>query len=314
MAGRAKHESIKMREKLDPQVAQYLNTVRSRPPAHLLSIETLRGEIDKIGDHYPPEPVGKIEDVDMPSPSGNIPLRVYSPEGKGPFPPVVFFHGGGWCIGSVAGYDGFCSVLTNRVPAVVFSVGYRLAPEHPFPAAIEDCYVALGYIAKNAANFNADPGRLAVIGDSAGGTIAAVMSIKSKKEGGPKIALQVLIYPATDLSHTDSASYKLFGEGYDLDKRMIEIFRSHYLPDKKEWVNPYVSPMLAKDLRGLPKALIITAEYDPMRDDGIEFAARLKKSGVPVRHSMYKGVIHGFLSFTTFHAAQRAFDEISRAF
>ena len=212
------------------------------------------------------------------------------------------------------GYDNVCAALANRIPAVIFSTGYRLAPEDPFPAAVDDCHAALEYIAKNAGRFNADPGRLAVRGDSAGANLAAGMSLKSKEEGGPRIALQVLIYPATDISRMMSVSYLLFGNGYDLDIGLIKKFRLNYLPDKRDWLDPRASPALAKDFEGLPPALVITAEFDPLRDDGKEFADKLKRSGVPVRYSMYKGVIHGFLSFTTFTTAQKAFDEISSAF
>ena len=295
---------------MDPEVAEYLKMVRSHPPAYLLSIQDLRRELDKLIDHYPPQPVKKIDNINITGPAGDIPLRIYTPEGSGPFPSVVFYHGGGWCIGSLAGYDSICAALANRIPAVIFSAGYALAPEHPFPAAVGDCYAALEYVAKNSANFNADPGRLIVMGDSAGGNLAVVTSLKAKEKGGPRINLQILIYPAVNLSRLDTESYRLYGNGYDLDKEMIEKFVSHYVPDKKDWADPYVSPAFAKDLKGLPPTLLITAEFDPLRDDGKEFAERLKRAGVAVRHSLYKGVIHGFLSFTTFHAAQKAFDEI----
>lgn len=305
-------EKQHIKDYTDPEIAGYLKHVRSRPPAHLLSIKQLRKDIDKLRDVYPPKPVGKIEDLKIDGPAGKIPVRIYTPEGKGPFHPLVFYHGGGWCIGSIDGYDNICAELTNRVPAVVFSIDYRLAPEHHFPAAVDDCYAALKYIANNSSRFNAEAGRLAVMGDSAGATLAAAVSLKSKAENGPRIALQILVYPATDLSRNDSESYRLFGKDYDLDKELIEIFKTHYMPDKKEWINPYASPLLAKDFKGLPPALIMTAEFDPLRDDGAEFAKKLEEAGVPVKYSLYKGVIHGFLSFVTFHSAQRAFDEISQ--
>lgn len=301
-------------EDLDPEVAEYLRIVRSRPPAHLLSIAQLRRDIDRLRDHYTPEPAGKIEDVRIPGPAGSISIRIYTPAGKKALAPVVFYHGGGWCLGSLIGYDGICAALANRIPAVIFSAGYRLAPEHPFPAAVEDSYAALEYAAKNAVHFNTDPGRLSVMGDSAGGNLAAVVSMKARDENGPRIAFQVLIYPATDISRVTFESYRLFGKGYDLDIEMIEKFKSCYIADKKDILDPYVSPALAKDLKGLPSTLLITAEFDPLRDDGKEFAKKLKESGVPVKYSLYKGVIHGFLSFTTFHAAQKAFGEISEAF
>ena len=299
---------------LSPEVARYLKAVRARPPAHTLSIKELRRDIDRLRDFYPPEPVHKIEDRDIPGPAGNIKVRIYTPEGTGPFPLIVFYHGGGWCIGSLSGYDGICAVLTNRVPTVVLSVDYRLAPENKYPAAVDDCYSALEYAASMASALNADPDRIVVMGDSAGGNLAAAVSIKSKDENGPRIAFQILIYPPTNLLHLATGSYRLFGRGYDLDREMIEIFRAYYMPDKKDWGNPYASPALAKCLKGLPPTLLITAEFDPLRDDGKRFAEKLKKAGIPVKYSLYKGVIHGFLSFTTFSASQKAFDEIAKTF
>jgi acetyl esterase len=300
-------------KKLCPEIAGYLKAVRSRPPAHTLSIKELRRDIDKLRDFYPPEPVKRIEDRNIPGTAGDIRVRIYTPEGKGPFPLVVFYHGGGWCIGSLNGYDGICAILTNKIPAVVLSVDYRLAPENVFPAAIDDCYSALKYAASAVSALNADPNHIVVMGDSAGGNLAAAVSVKYKNENGPRIASQILVYPATNLLHLATDSYRLFGKGYDLDREMIEMFRSYYIPDKKDWGNPCASPALAKCLKGLPPTLLITAEFDPLRDDGKRFAEKLKKAGVPVKYSLYKGVIHGFLSFTTFHASQKAFDEINKA-
>ena len=299
-------------EALDPQVAQYLKAVRSRPPAYLLSVEELRRDIDQIKKYYPPEPVKNIKDILINGPDGKIAIRIYTPGGKGPFTPVVFYHGGGWSIGSLNSHEGICASLANKAKAAVFSVNYRLAPEDPFPAAVDDCYAALEYVNDNAASFNADPGRMIVMGDSAGGNLAAVVSMKAKEEGGPKIALQVLVYPATNMKDLVTSSYKRFGKGYDLDKKMIAKFRDLYILNKKDIVDPRASPFFAKDLKGLPPTLLITAECDPLRDDGKKFASKLKKAGVPVKYIMYKGVIHGFLSFTTFHVAQKALSEIAR--
>lgn len=299
---------------LCPEIAKYLKTVRSRPPAHTLSIKQLRKDIDRLRIFYPPQPVHKIEDKYIPGPAGNIRVRIYTPEGKGPFPLAVFYHGGGWCIGSLNGYDGICTVITNKIPSVVLSVDYRLAPENSFPAAFDDCYSALKYAANAASSLNAYPDRIVVMGDSAGGNLAAAVSIKSKNENGPHIAFQILVYPATNLLHLATDSYRLFGKGYDLDREMIEMFRSNYIPDKKDRGNSYASPALAKCLKGLPPTLLIAAEFDPLLDDGKRFAEKLKKAGVAVKYSLYKGVIHGFLSFTTFRASQEAFDEIAKTF
>jgi len=296
---------------IDPQVKQYLKLVRSKPPAYLLSIKELRRDIDKIKKYYPPESVKSIKNILIDGPAGKITIRIYTPEGRGPFPPVIFYHGGGWSIGSLDSHEGICAALANKAKAVVFSVDYRLAPEDPFPAAVDDCYAAFEYVNDNAASFHVDPNRIVVMGDSAGGNLAAVVSIKAQKDKGPKIALQILVYPATNMKNLDTPSYRRFGKGYDVDKEMIDKFIDCYVPNKKELADPGVSPFLAKDLKNLPPTLLITAEYDPLRDDGRKFASKLKKAGVPVKYSMYKGVIHGFLSFTTFHAAQKALAEIA---
>lgn len=301
------------KEALDPEVKQYLKLVRSRPPAHLLSIEELRHDIDSIKKHYPPEPVKKIEEIAITGPAGKIRVRLYTPDGKGPFQPVVFYHGGGWSIGSLDSHEGVCTALTNRSGAKVFSIDYRLAPENPFPAAVEDSYAALKYVSANALSLDIDSDKLVVVGDSSGGNLAAVVSIKAKEENGPKIVLQVLIYPATNMKDLDTPSYKRFGEGYDLDKGMIMKFLDCYVPDKSNLADPRISPALSKDLKGLPPALFIAAECDPLKDDGKRFAEKLKTAGVPVKYSLYKGVIHGFVSFTTFHAAQKAIKEIADA-
>lgn len=306
--------SRRLERGIDPEVAKYLKIVRSRPPVYRLSIEQLRKDIEGLREHYPPEPVKRVENISIPGPAGDIPARVYIPEGKGPFPLVVYYHGGGWCIGSLDSHDNICTALANRIPSIVLSVGYRLAPEDPFPAAIDDSYAALQFAARSAARLNADPDRIAVMGDSAGGNLAAAVAIKSGEENGPRIAFQALIYPATNLSRLTTESYRLFGNGYDLDRELIDIFMAYYIPDKRDRTDPRASPALAKDLKGLPRTLVITAEFDPLRDDGKEFADKLGRAGVQVKYSCYKGVIHGFLSFTTFHSAQRAFDEIASSF
>lgn len=303
----------KLDKGLDPEVAEYLKLVRSRPPVHFLSIDELRVDIVKATAHYKLEPLENIEDRNIQGPAGNVPIRIYTPKGEGPFPLVVFYHGGGWCIGSMDSHNSICASVANRTPAVVISVDYRLAPEHRFPAAVEDCFAALEYAQRNATTLNADPKRLVVMGDSAGGNLAAAVSLKSKREGGPEIAFQVLAYPSADISNLDIESCRLFGKGYDLDREEIEMFRSLYLPDENDWKNPYASPALAKDLRGLPPTLLITAEFDPLKDDGKAFADKLKRSGVPVKYYCCKGVIHGFLSFAAFHAAQKTLDEIADA-
>jgi acetyl esterase len=257
----------------------------------------------------PPEPLAKVELRRIPGPSGEIPLRIYTPEGTGPFPGIVYFHGGGWVIGTLDTHDGVCRQLAKRSGAVVVSVDYRLAPEHKFPAAPEDCYAATLWVAENAAKIGADARRLAVGGDSAGGNLAAVVSLMARDRAQPKIAFQLLIYPVTDYSY-DTASYRENADGYLLTKDSMVWFWNHYLRSAGDGAQPYASPLRARDLKGLPPAMVVTTEFDPLRDEGEAYAERLRQAGVPVKLKRYDGLIHGFFMMTGFfpHALQ-AVDE-----
>lgn len=242
------------------------------------------------------EPVAKVEDRSVPGPEGSIGVRIYTPEGKGPFPVVVFYHGGGWVTGSIDTHDALCRKLTNASGCMVVSVDYRLAPEAKFPAAAEDCYAATLWVSENAAALNCDTQRLAVCGDSAGGNLAAVVSLMARDRGRPLIALQVLIYPVTDGS-MESGSMRELAEGYSLTHAGMAWFWNHYVRDDNDRNHPYAAPIRATDLNGLPPALVITAGYDPLRDEGEVYAARLQAAGVPVTCTRYEGTIHGFVSF-----------------
>jgi acetyl esterase len=248
------------------------------------------------------------EDRTVPGPEGPIPVRVYRPPGAGPHPVVVYFHGGGWVIGDIASHDASCHRLAAGVPAVVVSVDYRLAPEHPYPAAVEDCDAVTGWVAAHASELEADPARLAVAGDSAGGNLAAVVARRARDRGGPAIAFQLLIYPTTDMtrslpSHTENAT------GYLLDADSMAWFIGLYL-DGADPRQPDASPLFVEDLSGLPPALVVTAEFDPLRDEGEAYADRLAAAGVPVNTSRYDGMIHGFYGLDAiFDAAGRATDE-----
>jgi acetyl esterase len=211
---------------------------------------------------------------------------------------MVYFHGGGWVVCDLNTHDVVCRRIARRAGAVVVSVDYRLAPEHKFPAAVVDCYAAVVWVEANAVRLGIDPNRIAVGGDSAGGNLGAVISLKSRDENGPAIALQVMVYPVTDLSSFTTSSYQEFAAGYQLTKADMEWFRDHYLPSSEDALNPYASPLLARDLRGLPPALIITAECDPLRDEGEAYARRLTAAGVPVTCTRYEGMIHPFFSFS----------------
>ncbi len=243
----------------------------------------------------PGEPVAKVENRTVPGPDGPVPIRIYTPQGSGPFPVMVFYHGGGWVIGSIDSHDALCRKLTNAIGCVTVSVEYRLAPEAKFPAAAEDCYAATLWASQNAAALGADPKRLAVCGDSAGGNLAAAVPLMAKDRGKPAIAYQVLIYPCTDGS-LESGSIRENAEGYFLTRSAMVWFWNQYVRDNNDRKHPYAAPIHAPDLKGLPPALVITAEYDPLRDEGEAYAAKLRAAGVPVSCTRYDGTIHGFVS------------------
>ncbi len=282
---------------LDPQVRTILDHLEAlgQPPIDQLGPEELRTAFARLAalGRYPEERA-PIEDRLIPAPTAEIPVRLYRPKCDSPLPAVVYFHGGGWVIGNIETHDSICQQLSTSVPAFVVSVDYRLAPEHPFPAAVEDCVAATSWVYEHAGDLGVDASRLAVAGDSAGGNLAAVVSIKARDAGGPPISFQLLVYPATDLTRA-LPSHKDNGEGYLLTTGGMDWFLDHYLPVSKR-KDPDASPLFADTLSGLPPALVITAEFDPLRDEGEAYADRLLESGVPARASRYKGMIHGFYS------------------
>jgi acetyl esterase len=235
-----------------------------------------------------------IADASFPGPAGELPLRVYAPPGDGPFPVVAWIHGGGFWMGDdLPMWDGTCSRLALHVDAVVVSIGYRLAPEHPFPAAVEDSFAGLRYVAAHAADWRGDASRLAVMGGSAGGNLAAVMALRARDEGGPALVHQVLVVPAVTADDGASESRRLFAAGYGLDG--VAQMVAAYLPDPADRPRPWASPLLAERFEGLPPALILTAEFDPLRDEGERYAEKLRAAGVEVTLQRYAGTIHGFL-------------------
>ncbi|MET4059483.1 acetyl esterase [Arthrobacter sp. UYP6] len=226
-----------------------------------------------------------------------IPVRIYRPHGtEGVLPLVILIHGGGWTSGNLDTYDWLGSNLANGADAVVVSLDYRLAPTHRWPAAPEDCYAALVDLAARAPKWRADGGRIAVVGDSAGGNLAAVLTLMARDRSGPPIAFQGLVYPATDLT-LGSASLEENADAPVLTRSDVLAFRSHYVPNDGDRSNPYASPLLAADHNGLPPALIQVAEHDPIRDDGLRYAEALRAAGVPVRVTTYVGMPHGYLAF-----------------
>ncbi|HEX6818694.1 MAG TPA: alpha/beta hydrolase [Ktedonobacterales bacterium] len=257
--------------------------------------DDMRAMIGYLGEG---EPVASLEDRRIPGPGGEIPVRMYTPQGGAPFPLLVFFHGGGWVVGDIETHDGLCRSLANGAGCVVVSVDYHLAPEHPFPAAPQDCYAATQWAAANADSLQADSTRIAVGGDSAGGNLAAVVALMARDQGGPRLDFQLLIYPALD-ARMQTPSIDENAEGYMLTKQSMIWYRGHYLQHSGDILNPLASPLLAENLRGLPPALIITAEFDPLRDEGEMYAERLQAAGVSVTHTRYHGMIHGFVSLSS---------------
>jgi acetyl esterase len=287
---------------IDPQMHAYIDqhAALGAPPIHTLTPQQVRAgsrmQVEQMALSLTPEQVAKVENRTIPAPTGEIPVRIYTPDGTGPFPLLVFFHGGGWIVGDLDSHDAVCRALTNAAACVVLAVGYRLAPEHKFPAATEDCYAATAWAAAHAAELNADPDRIAVGGDSAGGNLSAVVTLLARERSGPRLSFQLLIYPATDCS-TEFPSWVENADAPMLDAASMRWCIQHYLNDEADKTNPLASPLLASDFHKLPPALVLTAEYDLLRDEGEAYAEKLKAAGVSVTVRRYDGLVHGFFSY-----------------
>jgi acetyl esterase len=239
--------------------------------------------------------IGKTEHLEAAGADGPIPLRLYTPVAAGgtSLPAIVYFHGGGFVVGDLDSHDALCRTLANESGCLLLSVDYRLAPEHKFPAGVEDCLAALSWVEDNASRLGIDPNRIAVAGDSAGGNLAAVVCLLAEEQGRPHVAFQLLLYPVTSLRH-DAPSVQAFGDGYMLNLPTLEWFATHYLPAGAERSDKRLSPLAAASHRGLPPAYIVTAGFDPVRDEGRAYAEALKAAGVAVQHVDYPTMIHGF--------------------
>ena len=301
---------------LDPQVQAFLEELKQQgaPPFSALTPQQAReAVVADVANWDPPEPVSLVEDRSVPGPRGAIPIRVYVPCGTGPFPVLVYYHGGGWVLCDISSHQGICTAMANAAGCVVVSVDYRLAPEHKYPAAAEDAYAALEWVAENAARLQGDPRRMAVAGDSAGGNLAAVACLMARDRAGRQPTLQLLIYPVTDYGF-DTPSYRENAEGFGLTLDDMKWFWGHYLTREEDGRQPYASPLRAADLSGLPPALVLTAEYDPLRDEGEAYAARLRQAAVQVSLVRYEGLIHAFIHRTNrFDKARAAVADMAAA-
>lgn len=287
---------------LKPETQRFLAQVAQsgQPPLSQQEPETAR-KLNAVFTHgsHPPEPVKEVEHRTIPGIAAEIPLCIYTPiyppEGDGSFPLSIYFHGGGWTIGNLPMVDSICRTLANDAGCVVVSVDYRLAPEYKFPAGLEDAYAATKWVAENAAEINGDRAKIAVAGESAGGNIAAAVTLMARARAEFSLHYQLLIYPATQYD-ANTESYRNYGENHFLTADSITWFWQQYLPSPADGQNPYASPLLAENLSNLPPGLIVTAEYDPLRDEGEAYGDRLRAAGVDIKTIRYDGTIHGFIN------------------
>ena len=287
---------------LDPQARALLDLMIERqvPAVHTLSPDEARRLYRERRFFTQPAPpaVGEVRELSVPGPAGDIPCRLYTPQarGAGLLPVLLYFHGGGWVIGDLDTHDVLCRQLALAAGCAVLAVDYRLGPEHRFPAAFEDCVAATRWARAHARELGIDPQRIAVGGDSAGGNLAGAVSIAVRDAGTPP-AFQLLIYPATDQRQA-APSHAANGQGYLLTADSVRYYRGHYLPDPAHWTDWRASPLLAPDLSRLPPALVLTAGYDPLRDEGRQYADALSAAGSRAQYVCFERQIHGFITMS----------------
>jgi acetyl esterase len=287
---------------LHPQVQAVMDAMArmNLSPPHTIPVDQARAQFKRTRAVFlaPAQDVASVVDRTIPGPAGGIPIRVYRPLGsevQARLPALVFFHGGGWVFGDLDSHDAMCRELSNLAGCAVISVAYRVAPENKFPAAVDDAIAAIRHVADNGGELGIDPTRLAAGGDSAGGTLATVAALTFREQGGPRLRLQVLIYPVTDMT-LDSPSYTRIPTGYTLPRERMLFFREAYLRGPEDIADWRASPLKVRDVSNLPPALILAAAQDPLVDDGKAYADRLAAAGVPVTYTCYEGMVHGFLT------------------
>ena len=297
---------------LDSQIAAVLQQFSDVPEPDYSQLDAVqyRQFSDNLLPVIPGEPMIEVRNLRVAGAAGELDARLYRPLEQDNLPLLVFFHGGGFVIGTLDTHDNLCRSLASQTGAVVVSVAYRLAPESPFPAAPLDCYAATCWLVEHAGELGIDASRLALAGDSAGGNLALAVSRLAAQRQGPKISYQCLFYPVTD-ARRDSASYQTFDEGYLLSAAMMGWFWQQYLESAGQGDDPLASPLRADGLAALPPTTLISAEFDPLRDEGEAFAQRLRQAGVPVRMQRCEGMIHGFISMAPF--VERAAQVLSEA-
>ena len=300
---------------LDPALAAVLEQLNASegPKLHEVSPAEARVFFESMKMPSPETPMTSVEDRSFPGPGGDVAVRIYKPIAGASLPVLVYFHGGGWVIGSIETHDGTCRELAAQAGCAVISVEYRLAPENPYPAAAEDSYAAVQWVAANAEALGLDASRIAVGGDSAGGNLAAATALMARDRGGPGLVMQLLIYPVTDADF-ERKSYLQNGTGMFLEADAMKWFWDNYVPDPATRKEGYAAPMHADDLSKLPPTLVITAEFDPLRDEGEAYARRLEAAGVETGLARYDGMIHGFFAMTLLlESARRAVAQSSEA-
>ncbi len=299
---------------LDPQAQWVIDLAEKsgQPPLDKLTPEEAKKAYEDRATKltFKDVPIGRSIDLDIAGPNGAIPLRIYQPTGMtGVLPTVVYYHGGGWVIGSRDTHDSLCRLIAEGGPFVVVSVDYRMGPEHPFPAAVEDAVAAYDWTQANIKAYSGDAARIAVAGDSAGGNLSAVVALIARDEKKAPPRFQWLIYPATKMEMS-TPSHQKYAEGYFLTRDLMEYFQGHYLKNPADRLDWRASPLLATSLANLPPALIQTAGFDPLQDEAIDYAARMNREGSVATHSHYGGMIHGFINLGgVIDAARDCIDE-----